>query len=65
MDTKTRTTGLDLKLLRVSRELSVREIAQAAGCQRTYINRIEREAHPSDRACTKYLAALQAAVAAR
>lgn len=58
MDTTKRTTGLDLKLLRVSRDLSVREIAQAAGCQRTYINRIEREARPSERACAKYLAAL-------
>jgi transcriptional regulator with XRE-family HTH domain len=57
MRTKTRTTGLDLKLLRISRGLEVRQIAAAAGCSHTYINRIEGAARPSERACTKYLAA--------
>lgn len=57
-DTTTRTTGLELKLWRTSLELPVRAIAQEAGCSRTYINRIEREAHPSDRACALYIAAV-------
>jgi transcriptional regulator with XRE-family HTH domain len=58
MDTTTQTTGIDLKLLRVSRFVSVRQVAQAAGCSRTYVNRIEAAGRPSDRVCAKYLAAL-------
>ncbi|HSW43085.1 MAG TPA: helix-turn-helix transcriptional regulator [Patescibacteria group bacterium] len=58
MDTTTRTTGLDLKLWRLSLGLSVGEVAAAAGCSRTYINRIEREARPSERACSLYIVAV-------
>jgi transcriptional regulator with XRE-family HTH domain len=58
MDTTTRTTGLDLKLLRISLDVSVRAVAEAAGCSRTYINRIEAAGRPSDRVCAKYLDAL-------
>jgi Helix-turn-helix domain len=60
MDTTTHTTGLDLKLLRISRFASVRQVAQAARCSRTYVNRIEAAARPSERVCAKYLAALEA-----
>jgi transcriptional regulator with XRE-family HTH domain len=62
MDTTTRTTGLELKLLRISHGLTVREVAAAAGCSRTYVNRIEAAARPSDRVCTKYFAAMAEAV---
>ena len=65
MDTTTRTTGLDLKLLRISRYASVRQVANAAGCSRTYVNRIEAAARPSERVCAKYLAALASLAAAR
>ncbi|MFI5258791.1 MAG: helix-turn-helix domain-containing protein [Candidatus Limnocylindrales bacterium] len=58
METTMRTSGLDLKLLRIALGLTVREVAHVAGCSRTYVNRIEAAGRPSDRACAKYLDAL-------
>jgi transcriptional regulator with XRE-family HTH domain len=63
MQTTTRIDGLSLKLLRVSHDVPVRAVAQAAGCSRVYINRIEAARSPSERAVAKYLAALREAEA--
>jgi len=52
------TTGLQLKLLRISLGLTAKAVAAAAGVERQRIGTIEGSRRPTERAIAKYLDAL-------
>ena len=60
-------TGLDLRLMRVSRAGGIRqrEVAAAYGVSPERIRNIENTPRPTARACSRYLRALEAAEAER
>jgi hypothetical protein len=58
-------TGLDLRLLRVARRISVTELAAAAERSRQAISAIEGQARPTPRAVRLYLDGLARAEGAR
>lgn len=54
-------TGLDLRLLRVSKRLSVQAVAMTAGVSPSRISQIEHARRPGTRATDRYLRGLLAA----
>ncbi len=57
----TNVSGLDLKLLRLSRRLRQRDVAVHYGADRSRVALVESQAAPSDRSVSRYLAAVDAA----
>jgi transcriptional regulator with XRE-family HTH domain len=61
IDTDSPSTGLELRLVRVSRRVSIAGVARRAGLSRQRIQAIEGSDRPTSRAVRRYLAALEAA----
>lgn len=59
MTTDTRTTGLDLKVLRVRAQLQVKEVAEAMGISGSRLSRIEVDQPVTPRMEQRYLDALE------
>ena len=58
-------SGLDLKLLRMAREVRQMELARHYGTSRQRITRLEAERRPTLAAVQRYMAALDAAASGR
>jgi hypothetical protein len=56
-----RITGRDLRMLRLSRDVRQRAVAEAWPCSRQNVQRVEGSRRPTSAAITAYLAALERA----
>lgn len=65
IETNHHITGADLRLLRRAREIRQTAVADAWGCSRANVARVEAARRPTREAVGKYLGALREAEAAR